>query len=161
MSTPYATALEQLGQALASHGVPEPAETAWAALWLEACGYPGLDILAEALADERRDLALCRDALGLDLQSVSCVFLAGDIMAELRAGGRVFLRNVRHGLFLLPFAVKENVGLGCPIDPAFAIGGERLKNPYGEKLAAAMATGLDIDEALWQRLTGKLSSGEI
>ena len=65
--------------------------------------------------------------------------------------GRAFLRNVRHGLYLLPFSVRANIGIGCPIDPAFALGGLRAKNPYGEKLEAAAAAGLAIDDALWQR----------
>jgi hypothetical protein len=60
-------------------------------------------------------------------------------MAEVKANGRAFLRNVRHGLFMLPFAVRENMGLGCPVDPSFAVGGERHKNPYAEKLALAEA----------------------
>jgi hypothetical protein len=70
-------------------------------------------------------------------------------MREVTSNGRVFLRNVRHGLFLLPFAVRANIGLGCPVDPSFAIGGERLKNPYAEKLAEAEAKGLEIGDAAW------------
>jgi hypothetical protein len=66
--------------------------------------------------------------------------------------GRVFLRNVRHGLYLLPFSVKLNIGIGCPVDPAFALGGERSKNPYVEKLAFAEAGGIAVDEALWSAL---------
>ena len=93
-----------------------------------------------------------RDALGLDLQEVSCAFLAPAIMAEVKANGRAFLRNVRHGLFMLPFAVREDMGLGCPVDPSFAVGGERHKNPYAEKLALAEANGIDIDDALWAEL---------
>lgn len=134
--------------ALARRGIAAAAETGWAAAWLEACGYPGLKMLAEALRDDVQDRPLSRDALGLDLGHVSCVFLAPAIMAEVEAGGRVFLRNVRHGLFLLPFTVRANLGIGCPVDPAFAVGGERTKNPYGEKLAAADVTGIAIDDAL-------------
>ena len=98
------------------------AETAWAAVWLEACGYSGVKLLDEALAGERRSIVLARDALGLDLHNVSCAFLAPAIMRDVAANGRVFLRNVRHGLFLLPFAVKANIGIGCPVDPGFALG---------------------------------------
>ena len=132
--------------------LPDAAEIAWATVWLEACGYGGLKLLAEALADERRALPLTRDALGLDLDHVSCAFLAPAIMREVQANGRAFLRNVRHGLFMLPFSVREKVGLGCPVDPSFAVGGERLKNPYEEKLALARAEGLAVDEALWAGL---------
>ena len=128
------------------------AETAWAAVWLEACGYSGVKLLDEALAGERRSIVLARDALGLDLHNVSCAFLAPAIMRDVAANGRVFLRNVRHGLFLLPFAVKANIGIGCPVDPGFALGGERHKNPYGEKLALAGANGLDLDDKLWTNL---------
>ena len=59
---------------------------------------------------------------------------------------------MRHGLFLLPFTVRENLGIGCPVDPSFAVGGERTKNPYAEKLAVAMETGLTIDDATWQAI---------
>jgi hypothetical protein len=133
-------------------GLAEPREIAWATLWLEACGYSGLKLLAEALGDEARNLTLRRDALGIDLENVSCAFLAPAIMAEVKANGRAFLRNVRHGLFVLPFAVKENMGLGCPVDPSFAVGGERMKNPYADKLALAEAQGIDINDSLWASL---------
>jgi hypothetical protein len=130
-------------------GLPDAADIAWATIWLEACGYTGLKFLGEALRDERRTRELTRDALGLDLDQVSCAFLAPAIMREVKANGRAFLRNVRHGLFMLPFAVRENMGLGCPVDPAFAVGGERHKNPYAEKLALAEAGGIEIDPSAW------------
>ena len=133
-------------------GLAEPREIAWATLWLEACGYSGTKLLIEALADETRSLGLTRDALGMDLQNVSCAFLAPAIMADVKVNGRAFLRNVRHGLYLLPFAVRENMGLGCPVDPSFAVGGERLKNPYAEKLALVEAQGIDVNDALWDQL---------
>ena len=133
--------------------LPDAAEIAWATVWLEACGYGGLKLLAEALADERRSLPLARDALGLDLDHVSCAFLAPAIMREVQANGRAFLRNVRHGLFMLPFSVREKVGLGCPVDPSFAVGGERHKNPYAEKLEQAAAEGIEVDDALWAGLS--------
>lgn len=138
-------------RALERQAVPEPSEIAWACAWLEACGYPGVKLLDEALADPVQSLDLVRDALGLDLQNVSCVFLAPRIVREVERSGRAFLRNVRHGLYILPFSVRANIGIGCPIDPAFALGGPRSKNPYGEKLEAATATGLAIDDGLWQR----------
>ncbi len=109
--------------------LPDAAEIAWATVWLEACGYSGLKLLAEALSDERQSLALERDLLGIDLQNVSCAFLAPAILREVKANGRAFLRNVRHGLFLLPFSVKANVGIGCPIDPSFALGASGTKIP--------------------------------
>ena len=137
---------------LEARGMTTAAATAWAAVWLEACGYSGITLLAEALGDERRTLDLTRDALGLDLDNVSCAFLAPAIMRDISANGRAFLRNVRHGLFLLPFAVKANIGIGCPVDPGFALGGERHKNPYGEKLALAEANGLELDDTLWTNL---------
>ena len=143
MNTAEATLAEKL------KALPDAAEIAWATVWLEACGYTGCKFLTEAMADECRTLELTRDALGLDLQNVSCVFLAPAILREVRANGRAFLRNVRHGLFLLPFAVRENIGIGCPVDPAFALGGERHKNPYGEKLALAVAEGIELDEPVW------------
>lgn len=133
-------------------GLPDAAEIAWATVWLEACGYSGVKLLGEALKDERRRLDLARDALGIDLQQVSCAFLAPAIMREVKANGRAFLRNVRHGLYMLPFTVRENIGLGCPVDPSFAVGGERHKNPYTEKLDLAAAEGLDIDDAQWGAL---------
>ena len=141
------TAEAELASRLA--GIPDAQDIAWATVWLEACGYGGVKLLAEALADGPRSHDLARDALGIDLQNVSCAFLAPAIMRDVHANGRVFLRNVRHGLFMLPFTVRDSIGLGCPIDPSFAVGGERLRNPYAEKLALAEAQGLDIDDSAW------------
>ena len=152
MHTDLKAAENRLAIRLRNIGHPDPREIAWATVWLQACGYTGFKLLAEALADERKSLALTRDALGIDLQEVSCAYLAPAIMADVKANGRAFLRNVRHGLFMLPFAVRENMGLGCPVDPSFAIGGERLKNPYAEKLALAEANGIDVDDGLWDVL---------
>ncbi len=160
---PYATAmiftLRELEHSVAAlpavRARGDAQEIGWACAWLEACLYPGLEMLAEALADPVQDLELRRDAMGLDLQQVSCVFLAPEIMAEVARGGRLFLRNVRHGLYLLPFTVRAGLGIGCPVDPAFAVGGERTKNPYAEKLALAEANGVAVDEALWARLAAQ------
>ena len=132
--------------------IPDAADIAWATVWLEACGYSGVKLLGEALKDERRTLDLTRDTLGIDMQEVSCAFLAPAIMRDVAANGRAFLRNVRHGLYLLPFTVRENIGLGCPVDPSFAVGGERHKNPYGEKLALAAADGLEINDEAWAQI---------
>jgi hypothetical protein len=120
--------------------------------WLEACGYPGLTLLLEAMGDPPPDSLLVADALGIDLRERSCVFLGPAIAAHVARHGRVFLRNVRHGLYLVPLSVAANIGIGCPVDPAFALGGERLKNPYPEKLAAAARDGLVIADALWHAL---------
>jgi hypothetical protein len=68
-----------------------------------------------------------------------------------RDHGRLFLRNVRHGLYLVPYSVKANIGIGCPVDPAFALGGERTKNPYEEKLAAAHRAGIAVADPFWLR----------
>ena len=144
----------RLGEKLASLGIADAAEIAWATVWLEACGYLGVALLGEALNDPQRSLDLNRDVLGLDLQNVSCAFLAPAVMRDVKANGRAFLRNVWHGLFMLPFTVKANIGIGCPVDPGFAVGGERHKNPYAEKLALAEANGLDIDDAAWSAIPG-------
>lgn len=135
-----------------SAAASDAADIAWACAWLEACGYPGLKLLAEALGDERRELELNRDGLGLDLKRVSCVWLAPRIMREVDHRGRVFLRNVRHGLYLVPFTVRANIAIGCPVDPAFAVGGERTGNPYAEKLALAAVNGVAMDDESWRLL---------
>jgi hypothetical protein len=136
--------------------LPEIAkECGEACAFLEACSYPGLELLFEALETTSagaRHLSLEPDALGLDVQNVSCVFLAPRLSAMVRERGRLFLRNVRHGLYLVPFSVSANIGIGCPVDPAFALGGERTGNPYAEKLALARATGVKVAEPLWTRL---------
>ena len=137
---------------LAARGIADAAEIGWACAWLEACGYPGLKMLGEALACESRDIELARDAIGLDLANVSCVFLAPRIVLDVEKRGRVFLRNVRHGLYLLPFTVRANIGIGCPVDPAFAVGGERTKNPYAEKIELATRDGIEVDDGLWSLL---------
>lgn len=138
----------QVTAAMARRGIADAADIGWACAWLEACGYPGVKMLAEALGDATTDRALERDAIGIDLANVSCAFLAPRIMGDVTRHGRVFLRNVRHGLYLLPFTVRENTGIGCPVDPAFAVGGARTKNPYAEKLALAGEHGLTIDDSL-------------
>lgn len=147
-----ADAQRQLTGVLGRKSVEPAGQVAWATIWLQACGYPGIALLAEALADRRKTLPLERDALGFDLQNVSAAFLAPAIVDDVRANGRVFLRNVRHGLFLLPFTVRDNIGIGCPVDPGFAVGGGRHKNPYAEKLAVAEAEGLTLDDELWASL---------
>ena len=132
--------------------IPEPEMAARNCAWLEACGYPGIRLLLEAQADERRVFALAPDAMGLDLQNFSCVFLGPAIAAHVAEHGRVFLRNVRHGLYLVPLAVEANIGIGCPVDPAFALGGERHKNPYSEKLEIAARDGVTVDDDLWHAM---------
>jgi hypothetical protein len=153
MHIEMASAEAQLRSALEARKIEDAAEIAWATVWLEACGYTGLKFLAEALSDERRSQPLSRDVLGIDLDNVSAGFLAPGILREVKANGRAFLRNVRHGLFLLPYTVRENLAIGCPVDPSFAVGGERHKNPYTEKLELAARDGLELDDALWAQVT--------
>ncbi len=140
---------------LRENGSPDIAQDCgWACAWLQACSYPGLELLIEALdttPPEARHPELTPDALGLDLSQVSCVFLAPGLARMVEQEGRLFLRNVRHGLYLLPFSVRAHIGIGCPVDPAFALGGERTKNPYEERLAAARRAGIDVAETAWQR----------
>jgi hypothetical protein len=120
--------------------------------WLEAVGYPGLQLLAEAVGDKTDHAALEKDLMGLDLQNISSVFLADEILKIYSEHGRIFLRNVRHGLYVLPMSVRGNFGIGCPVDPAFALGGERLKNPYAEKIEIATRDGVTVDDAVWRSL---------
>lgn len=120
--------------------------------WLHGAGYNGLKYLGEALQDSETTTALDPDAMGLDLKHISCVFISPQVEAVYAAHGRLFLRNVRHGLFLLPESVAGNYGIGCPVDPAFALGGERTKNPYAEKMDLALANGVEVDDVLWQSL---------
>ena len=136
---------------LAEEDLPELAEDCgWACAWLEACAYPGIAMLLEALdttPKEARDPVLEPDVLGLDLRNISCMFLRAAHCPDGRASrGRLFLRNVRHGLYLVPFSVTADVGIGCPVDPAFALGGERTKNPYEEKLELARKAGISVPE---------------
>ncbi len=78
------------------------------------------------------------------------MFLGPEIAAHVARHGREYLRNVRHGLYLVPLAVEANIGIGCPVDPAFALGGERHKNPYSEKLELAAREGVVVDDDLWR-----------
>lgn len=146
--------VSQLQDALERAGVADSQNIAEACAFLEATGYPGLATLREALGDEVRSLSLVKDVLGLDLKNVSCVFLAGALGDYVSKHGRVYLRNVRHGLYLVPDSVASNYGIGCPVDPSFALGGERTKNPYVEKWEAAMAGGIEVDEAVWGAVVG-------
>lgn len=143
--------LDQIAN-LAERIMPEQKVAARHCAWLEACGYPGIKLLLEARTDERHPLALVPDAMGLDLQNVSCVFLGPAISKYAETNGRVFLRNVRHGLYLLPLSVEANIGIGCPVDPAFALGGERNKNPYIEKLEIAGRDGVTVDDDVWRAM---------
>jgi hypothetical protein len=120
--------------------------------WLHGAGYNGIKYIAEALQDTETNTSLEKDLMGLDLKGISCVFISGAVEKLFAEHGRMFLRNVRHGLFLLPGSVTGNYGIGCPVDPGFALGGERSKNPYAEKLELAARDGVDVDEALWQSL---------
>ncbi len=140
--------------ALSRHGHSGVADfAAPACAFLEGVGYPGLKLLAEALADTQTAAALEKDLMGLDLQGVSCVFLGPDIERLTREHGRLFLRNVRHGLYLLPGSVNGNYAIGCPVDPAFPLGGERSKNPYTEKLVIAERDGVAVDDVTWLSLS--------
>ena len=129
-------------------------EAGWACAWLEAAGYPGLRMLVEALEETPRDKR--RPSLTavygiVDLDHVSCVFSAPALVDMARAEGRVVLNRVRHGLYVLPFTVRAGLAIGCPVDPSFAVGGKRVHDPYGEKIAAAIETGIEVDEAVWER----------
>ena len=152
ISIPVPLFEQELARQLSVRHLAHPAEIAWACGWLESAGYPGLKLLLEAVGDSTKSLALERDALGIDLQNVSCVYLGPSLVHEVKSNGRAFLRNVRHGLYLLPYSVREGLAIGCPIDPGFALGGPRSKNPYEEKLDAAGRSGLTIDQSDWQQL---------
>ena len=143
---------QELRVALEAKKHPAAAFAAQAAIWLEACEYPGLKTLQEALADEPAIFVLKRGVLGIDLHNVSCAIIGEHVVAEISAKGRALLSNVRHGLFLLPSSVIHNFGIGCPVDPGFPLGGERTKNPYAEKLALATTQGISVGEDLWQSL---------
>lgn len=125
--------------------------------WLQACGYPGIRLLLEASADTERKLDLVPDAMGLDLKNVSCVFIGRQVVAATAAAGRYFLRNVRHGLYLVPLTVEAGMAIGCPIDLNFGLGGQRRSNPYAELLQIAEAEGIEVDDEVWGELT-KLGS---
>ena len=148
----YHDAVHMLETRLAAKGHNNASFMAESAIWLEACGYPGLKELDQALADPVQEFKLARTVLGLDLRNISCALIGDQIVADVRKNGRVYLRNVRHGLFLLAGSVQHNFGIGCPIDPAFALGGQRGKNPYREKLELAERDGLNLDDPLWQKL---------
>jgi hypothetical protein len=146
--------------ALAKAGAdPEVSERSGAGCaWLEACGYKGIAMLLEALDEtprEQMNPPLELKFGGIDGGGISAVFLAPALMRFAARQGRITYRNARHGLYLLPFTVEANIGIGCPVDPAFHIGGEREKNPYAEKLALAAANGLSPDPALWDGLTAR------
>jgi hypothetical protein len=150
------TLLEIEAYALDALSAKVPAEIATVAAahcaWLHGAGYNGLKYVAEALGDVETTAAIEKDLMGLDLKNVSCVFISGQVETLYAQHGRLFLRNVRHGLFLLPGSVSGNYGIGCPVDPAFALGGERSKNPYTEKMDLALHDGVDVDDALWHSL---------
>lgn len=148
----YTEAIEILSQRLAARGHGDAAFMAETTIWLEACGYAGLHDLHQALADPVKEFVLARTALGIDLRNISCAIIGQQVLADAAKNGRVYLRNVRHGLFLLAGSVKLNIGIGCPIDTTFALGGQRGKNPYTDKLELARRDGVHLDDELWQAL---------
>ena len=149
----YDDAMRLLGDRLADKGYMNAQFMARSTVWLQACGYAGLGELAQALADDPQEFLLKRSVLGLDLHNISCALIGDQVLDDVLANGRVYLQNVRHGLFLLAGSVQHGIGIGCPVDPAFALGGERSKNPYEEKLSVAKRDGLQFDVTLWQSVT--------
>jgi hypothetical protein len=117
--------------------------------WLQACRYPGIRLLMEAFEDPVRELEIGPDAMGLDLKNVSCVFIGPQVIAATSAAGRFFLRNVRHGLYLVPLSVEASMAIGCPIDLNFGLGGQRRTDPYSELLQAAEADGIEVEDEVW------------
>jgi Protein of unknown function (DUF3726) len=142
----------------AAPGVDE--DSAWACAWLQAAGYDGVKMLVEALEttprEERRPSLDFQYGI-VDLHNGSAVFAAPQVVDLAAAEGRVFFANVRHGLFALPFTVRRGLGIGCPVDPSFAIGGERKTDPYTEKIRAALDAGIDIDDGDWLALSALAS----
>ncbi len=143
--------------ALASSGcAPGVAEaSAWACAWLESVGYPGLGLLAEALETtprEGRQMVLSSEYGLVDTGNVSCVFIGLQLLEMAREQGRVVLMQARHGLYLVPFSVRDNIGIGCPVDPSFALGGVRERNPYLEKLARSAEFGIEVAPDVLERL---------
>lgn len=147
------TALAALAPAGCAPGVAQA--SAWACAWLESVGYPGLSLLAEALETtprEGRQVALSSEYGLVDTGNVSCVFIGLQLLEMAKAQGRVVLMQVRHGLYLVPFSVRDNIGIGCPVDPSFALGGVRERNPYLEKLAHAAEHGIEVAPDVLERL---------
>jgi hypothetical protein len=143
---------EMLRAVLDRSAFPAPSFAAKACIWLEACAYPGLQTLVEALRDPTIAFSPLRSGLGLDLQQISCAQIGEAVVDDILKNGRADLRNVRHGLFLLPASIEHNIGIGCPIDAGFALGGERTKNPYTEQIAMAEAQGINIDDVTWNKV---------
>lgn len=148
----YDTAVQKLTDQLVQQNYSNATFMAETAIWLEACGYAGLQELSQTLTDAPQEFKLARTVLGLDLQNISCVLIGDKVVYDVLKNGRVYVRNVRHGLFLLAGSVQHNFGIGCPIDPAFALGGQRGKNPYKEKIELAHRDGVELDEELWLAL---------
>ncbi len=151
-SISYDDAVLALAESAARKGHANSRFIAETTIWLEACGYAGLQELSQALADPRQEFVLARSVLGLDLRNISCALIGDQVLADAVKNGRVYLRNVRHGLFLLAGSVQHNIGIGCPVDPAFALGGQRSKNPYKEKLEIARRDGLQLNDQLWRSI---------
>ena len=130
-------------------------EIAWATGFLESVGYPGLALLAEALESTAPDYqapALTPEYGLVNTQNISCVYIAPQLNDLALQHGRIVLMEARHGLYCLPFSVRENYGIGCPVDPSFALGGVREKNPYLEKLQHSADKGIEVDETLIRRV---------
>lgn len=138
----------------AAPGVEE--DSGWACAWLQAAGYDGVKMLVEALEttprEDRRPSIVFEYGI-VDLHNGSAVFAAPQVVDLAAAEGRVFFANVRHGLYALPFTVRAGLAIGCPVDPSFAIGGERKGDPYRDKIDAAIEAGLEVAEDDWRALS--------
>ncbi|MFO1091454.1 MAG: DUF3726 domain-containing protein [Hyphomicrobiales bacterium] len=150
----------QASRALSAAGVAPglEEECGWACAWLQAAGYDGVKMLVEALETtprENRRPSLAMEYGIVNLDNGSCVFAAPQVVDVAASEGRVFLANVRHGLYVLPFAVRANLAIGCPVDPSFAVGGERKADPYAEKIRAAVDAGIEVADADWSALLAR------
>jgi hypothetical protein len=150
----FKQAQTQLQQALEPRLGEASLFAAHATVWLEACGYPGLKTLDEALAEGTPAFEMQRSESGIDCDHASCVFIGNQILQNVLTQGRVPLRNVRHGLFLVPASVEHGLSIGCAIDASFTFGGPRSQNPYAVKLAMADEVGVKLDDALWHKIVG-------
>ena len=134
-----------------------------AAAFLESVGYPGLSLIDEALADRAQigqKQGLVPEYGLLDTKGISCLFLGPELDRLVKEQGRIVLMRVRHGLFLVPWSIWGNYAIGCPVDPSFALGGPRERNPYAEKIAKSAETGIEVDEAVISRLAALSQDGK-
>jgi hypothetical protein len=132
----------------------------WACAWLEAAGYPALEMLADLL--DEGDLRSGLDISGGEIDAGGrSAIIHGALIAEYAAAidGRVTVRNVRHAPFIAAHLSRlSRQGVHLRTDSEVVGTGDVVIGPgdgYAQqqsKVAAAIQTGIEVDRSSFDRV---------